>query len=99
MAKICPQCRRSLRGQFTFRGLLWGILCFPCGLFCCFRRRRMHCSSCENEVVISTGSFPVLAHRYKDYRSSLWQFPSSTTSNTNINGNSQSEQRPLLQRQ
>ncbi|CAJ0573126.1 unnamed protein product, partial [Mesorhabditis spiculigera] len=48
----CPDCRtRSVAWRFTWRGIFYAILCFPCGLFCCFRRRERHCTKCDCDVV------------------------------------------------
>uniref|UniRef100_A0A914HDR7 Membrane protein BRI3 n=1 Tax=Globodera rostochiensis TaxID=31243 RepID=A0A914HDR7_GLORO len=71
----CPACRRALRRRYTLRGLLWAMLCFPCGMFCCMRRQRRRCSACNSDVVISDGGVPTVAHGFQSFAESKWQFP------------------------
>uniref|UniRef100_A0A915CYT5 Membrane protein BRI3 n=1 Tax=Ditylenchus dipsaci TaxID=166011 RepID=A0A915CYT5_9BILA len=72
--KECPVCHKPLKEKFTWRGILWAIFCFPCGMFCCFRRRTLRCKTCDFEVIISDGSIPRVARAYKSYNLFKWQF-------------------------
>ncbi|KAE9420865.1 hypothetical protein Angca_000606, partial [Angiostrongylus cantonensis] len=47
----CPNCHsRTVTWRNTFVGLLYGIFCFPCGIYCCLRLRQQHCSKCDCDV-------------------------------------------------
>ncbi|VDP33756.1 unnamed protein product [Heligmosomoides polygyrus] len=47
----CPDCQsRTVRWRNTLTGVLWAVLCFPCGIYCCLKRRQQHCSQCDCDV-------------------------------------------------
>uniref|UniRef100_A0A7I4Y3Z6 Membrane protein BRI3 n=1 Tax=Haemonchus contortus TaxID=6289 RepID=A0A7I4Y3Z6_HAECO len=51
----CPDCHsRTVRWRNTLSGLLWAIFCFPCGIYCCLKRRQQHCSQCDCDVIKSS---------------------------------------------
>ncbi len=33
--------------EFTLVGLLWAVLCFPCGIICLLRDRETRCEKCQ----------------------------------------------------
>ncbi|KAK6038814.1 hypothetical protein COOONC_23681 [Cooperia oncophora] len=48
----CPDCHsRTVRWRNTLSGLLYAIFCFPCGIYCCLKRRQQHCSQCDCDVI------------------------------------------------
>ncbi|EYC13148.1 hypothetical protein Y032_0045g1294 [Ancylostoma ceylanicum] len=67
----CPDCQsRTVHWRNTLSGLLCGILCFPCGIYCCLRRRQQHCSKCDCDVIKST-RLPVntFGYAFRGYQS------------------------------
>ncbi|KAI1713780.1 brain protein I3 [Ditylenchus destructor] len=71
---FCPVCKQQVEEKFTWRGILWAIFCFPCGMFCCFRRTRLRCPHCGFELIVSNGGVPSVARAYKSYGQFKWQF-------------------------
>ncbi|VDO39121.1 unnamed protein product [Brugia timori] len=50
---VCPVCKvDSVKKRLTLRGLLHGMLCFPCGIYCCMKSRVWFCPLCTNEVKV-----------------------------------------------
>ncbi|PIO77791.1 hypothetical protein TELCIR_00053 [Teladorsagia circumcincta] len=48
----CPDCRsRTVHWRNTLSGILYAIFCFPCGIYCCLKRRQQHCSQCDCDVI------------------------------------------------
>uniref|UniRef100_A0AC34RRD0 Membrane protein BRI3 n=1 Tax=Panagrolaimus sp. JU765 TaxID=591449 RepID=A0AC34RRD0_9BILA len=76
---ICPVCKNPLKEKFDWKGILFAILCFPCGIFCCIRRRRLRCKQCEHEVYIADGSIPTIVSAYKEFGNFKWQFSKKKT--------------------
>uniref|UniRef100_A0A1I7VLM2 LITAF domain-containing protein n=1 Tax=Loa loa TaxID=7209 RepID=A0A1I7VLM2_LOALO len=67
---VCPLCKvDSVKKRLTWRGLLHGILCFPCGIYCCMKSRVWFCPLCTNEVNYSDGREPSFGRDYRCYRS------------------------------
>ncbi|VDN60203.1 unnamed protein product [Dracunculus medinensis] len=60
---ICPNCKvDSIKKQFTWKGVLYGILCFPCGLYCCLKSyRQQYCPLCELPL---SSSAPLKQYRF-----------------------------------
>lgn len=99
MYRLCPDCHRQLQEKFTWRGILYAIFCFPCGIFFCYRKRRLQCPSCNYEVIISDGSVPTIAQAYKHYKEFKWEFSTkkkdeSTTDKTEPATDSTQPNRP-----
>ncbi|VDL64116.1 unnamed protein product [Nippostrongylus brasiliensis] len=47
----CPDCRvATVQWRNTLSGLLYAVLCFPCGIYCCLQRRQLHCTRCDCDV-------------------------------------------------
>ncbi|KHN78952.1 hypothetical protein Tcan_09053 [Toxocara canis] len=67
----CPVCKvQSVKKQFTWKGLLYGVFCFPCGMYCCLKaNRQLYCPLCGCQVVYSTGESPLIGNRYRFYSS------------------------------
>ncbi|KAK6104252.1 hypothetical protein QQG55_15560 [Brugia pahangi] len=67
---VCPVCKvDSVKKRLTWRGLLHGMLCFPCGIYCCMKSRVWFCPLCTNEVNYSNGREPSFGRDYRCYRS------------------------------
>ncbi|VDK74172.1 unnamed protein product [Litomosoides sigmodontis] len=67
---VCPVCKvDSVRKRLTWSGLLHGILCFPCGIYCCVKSRVWFCPLCTNEVNYSDGRQPSFGRNYRCYKS------------------------------
>ncbi|MFH4975645.1 hypothetical protein AB6A40_002354 [Gnathostoma spinigerum] len=66
----CPLCKvRSVKKRFTCRGILYGIFCFPCGLYCCLNtNRQFFCPLCGFQVVYSDDGVPLIANKYHFYK-------------------------------
>uniref|UniRef100_A0AC34F7P9 Membrane protein BRI3 n=1 Tax=Panagrolaimus sp. ES5 TaxID=591445 RepID=A0AC34F7P9_9BILA len=71
---FCPVCKTQLVEKFTWRGILLAILCFPCGILCCLRKRKLRCQSCDHEVYIVNGSVPKVVKSFGQYTNFKWQF-------------------------
>ncbi|VBB26932.1 unnamed protein product [Acanthocheilonema viteae] len=66
---ICPVCKvDSVKKRLTWSGLLHGVLCFPCGIYCCIKSRVWFCPLCTNEVNYSDGRQPSFSRDYRCYR-------------------------------
>ncbi|CAD6195673.1 unnamed protein product [Caenorhabditis auriculariae] len=68
---ICPSCGKpQLKRRFDWRAILYAILCFPCGIYCCLRRRSRYCRGCHCDV-IQSGERPIgqgLGYQYRHYQ-------------------------------
>ncbi|KJH47582.1 hypothetical protein DICVIV_06334 [Dictyocaulus viviparus] len=67
---FCPNCHsRTVTWQNTLEGLLYAIFCFPCGIYCCLRRRLQHCSKCDCDVIKSSRTHPMntLGYSFRTY--------------------------------
>uniref|UniRef100_A0AC35FUD6 Membrane protein BRI3 n=1 Tax=Panagrolaimus sp. PS1159 TaxID=55785 RepID=A0AC35FUD6_9BILA len=71
---FCPVCKTQLVEKFTWKGILMAILCFPCGIFCCMRRRKLRCQHCDHEVYIVEDTVPKVVKSFKYYTNFKWQF-------------------------
>lgn len=74
----CPVCKvQSVKKQFTWKGLLYGVFCFPCGMYCCLKtNRQLYCPLCGCQVSISSlfsAHFQMWTYRMKK-RHSLCKF-------------------------
>ncbi|KAJ1373128.1 hypothetical protein KIN20_038460 [Parelaphostrongylus tenuis] len=66
----CPNCHsRTLTWRNTFTGILYAIFCFPCGIYCCLKKRQQHCSKCDCDVVKATRgtSLNSLGYSFRSY--------------------------------
>ncbi|VDM55835.1 unnamed protein product [Angiostrongylus costaricensis] len=66
----CPNCHsRTVTWRNTFVGLLYGIFCFPCGIYCCLRLRQQHCSKCDCDVIKATPEISLnsLGYSFRNY--------------------------------
>ncbi|KAK6057764.1 hypothetical protein COOONC_04678 [Cooperia oncophora] len=66
----CPDCHsRTVRWRNTLSGLLYAIFCFPCGIYCCLKRRQQHCSQCDCDVIKCSRGAAVtsLGYSYRGY--------------------------------
>ncbi|CAP33825.1 Protein CBG15628 [Caenorhabditis briggsae] len=51
----CPACHeKRVKSRFSWRAILWAIFCFPCGFYCCLRRKTYYCTHCQCDVVKRT---------------------------------------------
>ncbi|CAG9537487.1 unnamed protein product [Cercopithifilaria johnstoni] len=67
---VCPVCKiDSVKKRLTWSGLLRGVLCFPCGIYCCIKNRVWFCPLCTNEVNYSNGRQPSFDRDYRCYKS------------------------------
>uniref|UniRef100_A0A8R1XNC2 Brain protein I3 n=1 Tax=Onchocerca volvulus TaxID=6282 RepID=A0A8R1XNC2_ONCVO len=79
---VCPVCKvNSVKKRATWRGLLYCILCFPCGIYCCLKNRVWFCPLCTNEINYSDGREPSFSRDYRCYRSFKKVSNSDTTDN------------------
>ncbi|EFP12123.1 hypothetical protein CRE_03338 [Caenorhabditis remanei] len=81
----CPACHeKRVKSRFSWRAILWAIFCFPCGIYCCLRRKTYYCSQCECDVVKRTETRQIaprgsqsLGYNYRLYESTKTGLPAS----------------------
>uniref|UniRef100_A0A1I7WXD7 Brain protein I3 n=1 Tax=Heterorhabditis bacteriophora TaxID=37862 RepID=A0A1I7WXD7_HETBA len=48
----CPDCdKQTVRWRYTLRGILYAVLLFPCGIYCCLKKKQQYCPQCKCDVV------------------------------------------------
>uniref|UniRef100_A0A1I8EKB9 Brain protein I3 n=1 Tax=Wuchereria bancrofti TaxID=6293 RepID=A0A1I8EKB9_WUCBA len=81
---VCPVCKvDSVKKRLTWRGLLHGMLCFPCGIYCCMKSRVWFCPLCTNEKVHQTNI-------RNDHEQSIPESRTTTSCGRTISGRSES---------
>ncbi|VDN01962.1 unnamed protein product [Thelazia callipaeda] len=66
---LCPICKvYSVKKRFTWSGIIYAVICFPCGIYCCMNARVWFCPLCANEIDYSDGSELSLGQSYRCYR-------------------------------
>ncbi|KAK5985498.1 hypothetical protein GCK32_009901 [Trichostrongylus colubriformis] len=67
----CPDCRsQTVKWRNTLSGILWAIFCFPCGIYCCLKRRQQHCTKCDCDIIKSPKNAPPssFGYSFRDYQ-------------------------------
>uniref|UniRef100_A0A0N5AEN8 Brain protein I3 n=1 Tax=Syphacia muris TaxID=451379 RepID=A0A0N5AEN8_9BILA len=71
IAAICPLCKiGNIQKQYTWKGILCAIICFPCGIYWCTNKNiDLLCPTCGCQVVTADGNAPLIGQQYRLYQS------------------------------
>ncbi|CAL2041857.1 unnamed protein product [Caenorhabditis brenneri] len=81
----CPAChQKKVQSRYSWRAILYAIFCFPCGFWCCLRRKTYYCTECQCDVVKRTETRQILplgseslGYNYRLYESTKTGLPAS----------------------
>nr|CTP81319.1 Bm6065 [Brugia malayi] len=88
---VCPVCKvDSVKKRLTLRGLLHGMLCFPCGIYCCMKSRVWFCPLCTNEVKVIVRGISIRGGSKDDHEQSTPASRTTVSCGRTISGGSES---------